>query len=116
MLRNLLVGLVTLGAATLASAHFVYILPDKTGAKAEVVFSDDLAIDGDVPLGKVAGFKLMVRDAAGKDVAAEAKRGEVGAQRVEGGAVLLDEHAGGGTAGQRFDTERTGAGEQVGDR
>ena len=46
---------------------------------------------------------------------ARAHQGEVGAQRVERGAVLLDEHARGGAARQGLDAQRAGAREQVDD-
>ena len=63
-------------AAAVASAHFVFVVPDKDGKSATVVFSDSLKPDENVPIEKVAGLKLTVRDAAGKDAAAEPKASE----------------------------------------
>ncbi len=66
----LLAGLL---AAT-AQAHFVFILPSKDAATAEVVMSDDLAVDEAIAGAKIAGAKLFVRDSSGKDVAIETKQ------------------------------------------
>jgi hypothetical protein len=65
-----------LGLAVVAAArshHFVFVVPDKGGGKATVVFSDSLEVDEDVA--KFAAMKLTVRDAAGKDAAASCKAG-----------------------------------------
>jgi hypothetical protein len=48
-------------------AHFIWILPDPTDrARASVVFSDDLQPDKKVPVSKIAGTSLFVRDTDGK--------------------------------------------------
>lgn len=67
LLTLLLVGL------TVASsqAHFVFIVPARDGATAAVVLSEELGPDEAVDIGKVAGGKLYVRDAAGKDTSIE---------------------------------------------
>ncbi len=66
--------LAVLGAA-LAQAHFPYIVPEADGSSARVVFSDDLNPDTNVAIDKIAGTKLSVRDAAGKETLLEAKKG-----------------------------------------
>lgn len=58
--------------ASLAHAHFPFIVPD--GASAKVVFSDDLSPDPNVNIEKIAGTKLTLRDAAGKETALEWKK------------------------------------------
>lgn len=67
-MRKVLPLLCALGAVTAAQAHFVFVVPAKSGATAAVVFSEDLEPDEAVEIGKVAGLKLTSRDAAGKDV------------------------------------------------
>jgi hypothetical protein len=73
MTRYLLAAAVTLTAALTAPAHFVFVVPDKAGAKAAVVFSEDLEADPDVPIARIAGLKLTLRDATGKDTPLEHK-------------------------------------------
>src|SRR5436190_14768717 len=63
--------LTLLTMATTASAHFVFIVPDKDGSAAKVVFSDDLSPDENVPITKIAATKLTLR--AGDDKPAELK-------------------------------------------
>lgn len=67
------VGLLAVG---LAQAHFPYLLPEPDGAAVKLVFSDELAPDLKVNIEKVGGTKLTVRDAAGKDAALTAKKGD----------------------------------------
>jgi hypothetical protein len=62
-----------LAVTAAARPHFVFVVPDKGGAKATVVFSDALEADEDVA--KFAAMKLTVRDAAGKDAEASCKAG-----------------------------------------
>jgi len=50
-----------------AQAHFVFVVPDlKDPTKAIVVLSEDLAVDEDVTVDKIAGLKLRVKDETGK--------------------------------------------------
>jgi uncharacterized GH25 family protein len=50
-----------------ARAHFVFVVPDpKDPARAVVVFSEDLDVDEDMTVDKIAGLKLQVKDEAGK--------------------------------------------------
>jgi uncharacterized GH25 family protein len=67
MTRYLLAAAAAVLAAAGASAHFVFVVPAADGAAAAVVFSDSLDPDDGVEIGKIAGLKLTVRDAAGKD-------------------------------------------------
>jgi uncharacterized GH25 family protein len=69
MIRSLSAVVLALGCCGIASAHFVFVLPDKDGAKATVVFSDGLEEDENVPIAKIASLALTCRDAEGKNVA-----------------------------------------------
>lgn len=66
MTRWLLNLALVLGIASLAQAHFVYVLPSSDGKSIQVVFSDSLAPDKSVPISKVGGTKLTLRS-AGQD-------------------------------------------------
>jgi uncharacterized GH25 family protein len=73
MLGALTVGLF---AVSVAHGHFPFIVPDGTGTAAKVVFSDTLEPDKNVNIEKLAGTKLTLRDAGGKEVAVEWKKGD----------------------------------------
>jgi uncharacterized GH25 family protein len=77
-MRKVLLGVVcALTAAGAASAHFVFVVPDAGGARATVVFSEDLQPDEGVSVAKVAPLKLTARDAAtGKESPVELRAGE----------------------------------------
>jgi hypothetical protein len=47
-----------------AHAHFVFVVPDGSGAKAAVVMSEDLKPDSDVDIAVIAGAKLSLREGA----------------------------------------------------
>ncbi len=67
-MRRLLAACALVVALTAASrAHFVFVVPDATGEKLTVVFSDTLDPDEGVPVTKIAGLKLITRDAGGKE-------------------------------------------------
>jgi len=83
--------------ATVSPAHFVFVVPD--GETLTVVFSDSLDADGDVPLDKIAGLKLVVRDAAGKETPVTLKADKASLVGPVGGAK----------AGVVFGTVRYGA-------
>jgi uncharacterized GH25 family protein len=53
-------------AAPLARAHFVFIVPDGSGNKAKVIFSDSLEPDSPKLLEKIKQTELTARSAAGK--------------------------------------------------
>lgn len=74
-MRRFLAACILVAAITLpAGAHFVWVVPDATGAK--IVFSDDLSPDADVSIDRVAGMELMAREATGKSVPLTCKKGE----------------------------------------
>lgn len=66
MRRMLFSVLLVLGTSSLARAHFVYIVPSEDGKSVQMVFSDSLAPDKSVPISKIAGTKLTLRN-GGKD-------------------------------------------------
>lgn len=51
------------GAATLAHAHFVFVVPDADGAKAKVIMSETLKPDPQVGIAIISGTKLASRTA-----------------------------------------------------
>jgi uncharacterized GH25 family protein len=68
MFRYATACIVLFAIATSSNAHFVFVTPDaRNPEKALVVFSDELAPDRNVDIAKIAGIKLQMRDAAGKD-------------------------------------------------
>ena len=77
MLRLTAIAFAVLAFATAATAHFVFVIPDaKNPEKAIVVFSDELAPDANVDIGKIAAIKLQLRDPAGKDSPLTATKAE----------------------------------------
>jgi uncharacterized GH25 family protein len=73
MFGALVVGLFAVAAA---HGHFTFVVPDASGSSAKLIFSDDLNPDTNVSVEKIAGTKLTLRDAAGKDTPLELKKGE----------------------------------------
>jgi hypothetical protein len=70
MLKRLLtVAVVAALLVPAAYAHFVFVIPDKAGDKASVVFSDALEPDPDVDIAKINALALTIRDAAGAETA-----------------------------------------------
>jgi uncharacterized GH25 family protein len=67
---------IALLAGTVAQAHFPFIVPEQDGAAAKFIFSDSLEPDTGINIEKLAGTKLFVRDASGKDSPLEWKKGE----------------------------------------
>ena len=76
MLRFVSWCLAGLARAASARAHFAFVVPDKEGATAIVIFSDDLSPDENVPVTKIAGTKLTLRAADTKPAALDWKKGE----------------------------------------
>ena len=74
-MKRVLIALTLSLTAAAAHGHFVFVVPSADGTTAQVVFSDSLAPDENVDVGKIAGTKLFVRDAAGKDTVAAWKKG-----------------------------------------
>jgi len=56
-------------AASLAQAHFVFVLLDEEGTQARVILSEDLQLDENVDPALVDGVKLVTRDGAGDEAA-----------------------------------------------
>jgi uncharacterized GH25 family protein len=69
-------ALVVLAAVSVSRAHFPFIVPDKDGMSAKVVFSDTLEPDTKVEIEKIANTKLTLRDSTGKESALEWKKGD----------------------------------------
>ena len=63
-------------AATAASAHFVFVVPDAGGAKATVVFSDNLDPDDAVDVGKIGAMKLFLHAPNSKPSPVALEKGE----------------------------------------
>lgn len=76
MYRMIGAAAVGLVAAAFAQAHFPFVVPDEQGESAKVVFSDTLQPDPDVNVEKIAGTKLTLRDAGGKESPLEWKKGD----------------------------------------
>jgi uncharacterized GH25 family protein len=78
-------------AATVARAHFLWVVPDKGAATAQVLFSDDLTPDKLELLAKVAHTKWYARDNDGKTTTlkwTEAKDGYSLAAPAKGPTLL----------------------------
>ena len=76
-MKRFVMALLLLGmAAVPAGAHFIWIVPDRSGREAKVIFSDNLEPDEAVPVGKIARTSLVIRDSAGKAAALDWKKGD----------------------------------------
>ena len=76
-MKRALLALMCLAVDVTASrAHFVFIVPEASGAGAKVIFSDSLEPDENVPIAKIANLKLFVRDASGKSSPLDWKKGD----------------------------------------
>lgn len=71
--RRVLTFLV-LTAASVAEAHFVFVVPEPEGSAAKVFLSEELKPDGNVDLGLVAGARLWLRKIDGGESRLEMKR------------------------------------------
>lgn len=89
MRRFMAIAALSVVLASVAEAHFVFVVPEASG-KVSVVFSDSLAPDEDVPVTKIAGLKLFGRDAAGKEgpVTLVAGKAALTGQATRGTATL----------------------------
>src|SRR5262249_39377410 len=73
------VALVALvGLVVPARAHFIWLLPpkDRQGGQAQMVFSDALEADKNVPIAKIENTKLFARKSDGKSVGVIDKLGK----------------------------------------
>lgn len=76
MTRWLFAGLLGLAFAGHSLAHFVFIVPQADDKGVQVVFSENLSPDSAVDIGKISALRLLVRDAAGKDLDLKAAKAE----------------------------------------
>ena len=77
MRRKLITLVVFALAASPARSHFIWIVPDASnGGLMRVVFSDKLEPDDQVAIEKIAGTRLLVRDASGKNTPLTWSKGE----------------------------------------
>ena len=63
-----------IGMASLAHAHFVFVVPSQDGATAQVFISEDLKSSDEVDVGIIGGTKLSLREAGGKEIPLTLKR------------------------------------------
>lgn len=73
-MTRLLAAIGGLTLATMASAHFVYLVP--AGGKVHVIFSDSLEADENVSIDKIAATKLFAVYREGKQVPLEWTKGK----------------------------------------
>lgn len=71
MTQQFLCTFLLLAAASLAQAHFIFVVPEPGGTAAKVFISEELKPDGGVDLGLVAGAKLTLRGANGRETPLE---------------------------------------------
>jgi N-acetylneuraminic acid mutarotase len=62
------VAALLLGMASLADAHFVWVVPAPDGATAQVFISEDLKPSDKVDVGIISGTRLSLRDAGGNEI------------------------------------------------
>lgn len=90
-MRRFILALLTAAAtAAAASAHFVFVVPQPGNKTVQVVFSEDLEPDENVPAERLKGLKLTGRFAGGKTAPVECKPGE---SLVTGELGLVDPQA-----------------------
>ena len=65
-----------LGFAAMATAHFVFVVPQPGGSTALVFISETLQPTGDVDAGLVSGAKLSLRDSQGRETPLTLVRGD----------------------------------------
>jgi uncharacterized GH25 family protein len=76
MIRCLTFALLLLETVTHAQAHFVFVVPGKSGESATVVFSEDLNPDENVDVTTIGSSKLLVRNAVGQDTPLELQKAD----------------------------------------
>jgi len=74
--RRFLDMFLLLGFATIASAHFVFVVPQPGGTTAQVILSEDLKPSEQVDAGLIGGAKLKLRDARGPETALTLVKGD----------------------------------------
>ena len=76
-MKRFLLSAALIAAVTVpAAAHYVFVLPSKDATTVSVVMSDELAVDEEVGIEKIATLKLTCRDSAGKEMPVELKTGK----------------------------------------
>jgi N-acetylneuraminic acid mutarotase len=65
-----------LGLATIANAHFVWVVPQSGGTAAQVFISETLSPTDEVDAGLIAGARLSVRDAQGHETPLPLSKGD----------------------------------------
>lgn len=77
-MKRILAVLAFLAAALPAQAHFIWLLPpkDQSGNQVQMVFSDTLAPDANVPIAKIEKTKLFGRTSKGETVPVKMKEGK----------------------------------------
>jgi uncharacterized GH25 family protein/N-acetylneuraminic acid mutarotase len=76
MLRSLTSIALLLITTSAASAHFVFVVPDKDGHSAQVILSEDLRPDDEVPIAIIGSTKLTSTDNGGHDSALSLKKAD----------------------------------------
>jgi hypothetical protein len=76
MRRQLLSTFLLLAAASGASAHFVFVLPQSGGTSARIVMNEELKPSSEVDIGIIAGLKLSVRKGNGSETPLALVKGE----------------------------------------
>src|SRR5690349_16138537 len=76
MIRSLFSAFLVLAAASAAKAHFLFVVPESDATHAKVILSETLQPDDDIEPKIVAGAKLVVTGADGRDIALELTPGE----------------------------------------
>ena len=74
MTKQLACTFLMLAAASVAQAHFIFVVPTPDGGAARVFISEQLKPDGSVDLGLIANAKLSLRNADGRESALVMKR------------------------------------------
>ncbi len=79
MKQEFFAALSLLSFAAVASAHFVWVLPDPGGSAIQVFLSEELKPAGEVDVSIIGNVKLTLRDAKGRETPLTLKQGEDGA-------------------------------------
>lgn len=72
--RMALLASAIIATSSVASGHFVFVVPDETGHTANVILSETLEVDDGIDPAIVDGVKLVTRDASGAEGAIELVR------------------------------------------
>lgn len=67
-MKRILAAAILFVSATSAFAHFTYVVPVDGGAKLQIIFSDTLGPDKNVPIDKIAATTLFSLDRSGRQI------------------------------------------------